>query len=662
MSVPPPADTTSSPSIKRRSASVASVPDAEVEIIEDDALVSVPGAHSRGAFSGAGIPSVDLPSLDPDVTDPPDADFEDDAPDLVVLGDDAPRSQTEEADFEIDAIMQKAVSDAEAFRKLRLYSKAVETLHIALEIDPGVLDVREKLFQVLVDSGDIEGAAHESVNVATVHLNLDDRDSAIQVLHNGLRLLPGNEPALQLLAEIGAPPPPGWGVAEPPRATATRRGVPDSVGKYSSAALPSYDLEEVSAADVVGTMSFDGVDDPFADLGDMPLPSFPLGEGDSGLGEHPAGAQKRAAPGVSADPGYASEAPTRGAPVGYGMPATSGAPVLGAEEEIYEVEPEYPADSDQAFASDAYAAEFASSQANYDAYRASLRPDGEGSAEGIEEVLEEAEFFAARGLFEDAKNILVDQLTRTPNHPLVLERLAEVEGALGHTSGSGTIDRSQLEPARKSDRVFDIAASLEALDALDARQTAGRQQFASQHDEVDVEQVFAKFKEGVKKQVADTDSATHYDLGVAYKEMGLLPDAVNEFELAAQDPMRECMCLAMIGMIHLEQNKLELAEAAYKRGLEARMKTVDQEMSLYYDLGNVMEMKQLPDEALYYFRRIARRDPGFRDVKDRLAALEPKQEPSSRARSGRDEEDFDRAFDELFDNPGAKAAVGKPRR
>jgi tetratricopeptide (TPR) repeat protein len=169
-------------------------------------------------------------------------------------------------------------------------------------------------------------------------------------------------------------------------------------------------------------------------------------------------------------------------------------------------------------------------------------------------------------------------------------------------------------------------------------------------DEVDVEQVFAKFKEGVRAQVAETDSATHYDLGVAYKEMGLLPDAISEFELAARDPSRECPCYAMIGMICLEQGELDKAAEAYKRALEAQNKTVEQEMALYYDLGNVYEMKHSPADALYFFQKIARRDPGYRDVKDRIAALQPEPaKPAPASRAVNDDDEFDRVFDDLFD-------------
>ncbi|MBM4361906.1 MAG: tetratricopeptide repeat protein, partial [Deltaproteobacteria bacterium] len=208
---------------------------------------------------------------------------------------------------------------------------------------------------------------------------------------------------------------------------------------------------------------------------------------------------------------------------------------------------------------------------------------------------------------------------------------------------------------RPSDRSFDIAASLDALDALDALDspatTVPRSQLG-QTEQVDVDQVFAKFKEGVRAQVSDSDSSTHYDLGVAYKEMGLLPDAISEFTLAARDPARECTCYAMVGMIHLERGDLERAAEAYVRGLAAPRKNVDQEMSLYYDLGTVYEMKGATDEAVYYFQKISRRDPGYRDVKERLEALRGSTEAGREiaARPIQNDEELEAAFDDLFES------------
>ena len=57
----------------------------------------------------------------------------------------------------------------------------------------------------------------------------------------------------------------------------------------------------------------------------------------------------------------------------------------------------------------------------------------------LESALEEAEFFATRGLYDDARTILEEQLARLPNHPLLVERLAELDAQeRGTPGGSGT--------------------------------------------------------------------------------------------------------------------------------------------------------------------------------------------------------------------------------
>jgi tetratricopeptide (TPR) repeat protein len=274
----------------------------------------------------------------------------------------------------------------------------------------------------------------------------------------------------------------------------------------------------------------------------------------------------------------------------------------------------------------------------------------------LEGVLDEAEFFIARGLYDDAKTILAEQLGRTPNHPLVLERLREVEEAMAAAgAGSQTIELSMLGDARPQTVENAMSASLDALDDMEPppESVAAVSAVGANVHSLDVDQVFAKFKAGVRAQVSETDSATNYDLGVAYKEMGMIKEALNAFQIAARDPHRECMCFAMIGIIYLEQNRLDEAAEAYVQALASTDKTVEQEMSLYYDLGTVYEMKGKEQDALYYFQKIARRDPGYRDTADRINTLSPSadmpvKQPSARAVN--DDDDFDRVFDDLFDS------------
>jgi tetratricopeptide (TPR) repeat protein len=270
--------------------------------------------------------------------------------------------------------------------------------------------------------------------------------------------------------------------------------------------------------------------------------------------------------------------------------------------------------------------------------------------EAIELVLEEAEFFTARGMMDDAKSILLDQWARTPNHPLLREKLNElgVHSLPGTMPGlGGSQETASPKPPSEGNIPLDIAASLDQMSARAG--IPGQPGFAGTEEQVDVDQVFAKFKEGVRQQVSDADSSTHYDLGVAYKEMGLLQDAAAEFELAARDPSKECMCFSMIGGIQLELGDLDLAADAFLRGLSSKQKTVEQEMNLYYDLGGIYEMTGNREEALYYLKKIARRDPAYRDVQQKIAALEPRlSKPPAVARGASDEDEFEKAFKEMF--------------
>jgi tetratricopeptide (TPR) repeat protein len=553
------------------------------DIVEEEDFDFDEAPMSKRSLSSA--PDVDIEEIQADGSGRP---FMTSAPDVEVEAEDLGVEEIAEAD---KAYSRKAVIDAESFRGLRLYSKAIETLRMALEGDPQSIEIREKLRDILSEAGDRDGAIGEMISLAAIHMDQGDRGAAENELYQVLEAEPGHATAFEMLEQLAAHDEAEQQAAEFTPYTdehydSTTTEVAESElsrdPQYDpEAPLPSYDLEEISAAAAIGD---DGLvyDEPFGSQRDATMDL----RGEEDLDDY------------LEDPG---------------------------EEATAEVQP-------------------------YQAVRsfASAAP-----IEGIEEALEEAEFFTSRGLVEDARAILVDALARAPNHPLLTERLRELDGG---TDGqqSGTHERTDPGQLTVDDRIFDLAASLDALDELEQATRSSRPPSSLRPvDEIDVDQVFAKFKEGVRSQISESDSSTHYDLGVAYKEMGLLPDAIGEFRIAAKDTRFECMCNAMIGMIELELGRFDDAADSYIRALGAAQKTIDQEMSLYYDLGNVYEMKGSNAEALYYFQKIARRDPGYRDVRDRIEALEPRR-PQAQVSAGhrqiQSDDELEAAFDDLFES------------
>lgn len=533
--------------------------------------------------------------------------------------------------------------DAETLRHARAFDRAAHVLAAGVHELPDARELREKLCDVLIEAGDQAGAVEHMLAFADHLAASGDVAGAARVLDEVLLLEPGQAHAVQMLASLGYTLPgdgyevdePGYGYGE--------YGAAADPGYDPSAPLPSYDLEEIGAEQAMGRLPGRGagqgsasaqLDEPFAS--EQPLPAFPIDDGPTELAVSPPAA---AAKGTSLPhPGAPPPAYAASQPVASHDPAAHAAPVA-----MY----------DPTGQAAPHAAAYDAGQVPPPAFEAPAP-----ASQFDEDALDEVEFFAAHGMFDEAFGILDEQLQRLPNHPLLLERRRELEAmaaaAAADAGQSGARPMSRAEPDTAEDRAFDIAASLDALDALD-QEAVSRAAVADDPRQVSVESVFEQFKAGVAAHVSESDAATHYDLGVAYREMGLLPDAISEFQLAARDPGRECVCQSMIGMIHLQLGNLDAAIDAFIRGLHAPQRTIEQELALIYEIGNAYDMRRSPEQALYYFQRIARVDPRYADprgsVTERIRRLETGAKPQARAVGAENlGADFDSAFDDLLDD------------
>ena len=191
--------------------------------------------------------------------------------------------------------------------------------------------------------------------------------------------------------------------------------------------------------------------------------------------------------------------------------------------------------------------------------------------------------------------------------------------------------------------LFQLSTGVDGLVDVTVDQEATTQVSEAQH-------LWNAAAQVLRAQVSEGDSSTHYDLGVAYREMGLLTDACQEFELAARDPVRQCMCFAMIGMIHADKNELLESIRAYEQALNAKLKNRDQEHSLHYDLGLLYERMGERKRALESMLSIERQNPDYRDVRQRVRDLRAIQSaPPSQSRAVNGDDEFDAVFNDLFE-------------
>ncbi len=279
----------------------------------------------------------------------------------------------------------------------------------------------------------------------------------------------------------------------------------------------------------------------------------------------------------------------------------------------------------------------------------------------MEQTLELADAYLVDGLYDQARAIISELQVTMPSHPLVLDKQREIEelaavssgvSAVAHPAVEAEIQRRESDPPEMEleyeelapgDEGFDFAEKL-AEELAEVAEIAPMDEGAEM---IDVETVFEQFKAGVAEQVSDDDSDTHFDLGIAYKEMGLLPDARREFQVAMGDPRRRCLCWTMIGLIYIEEGQPRDAIEAFQSGLESPEKTEAETTGLHYELGLASEAAGLDDQARLHYEFVFQREPGFREVGQRLQRLGG---PSG----GADDlllesmDDVNRAFDELI--------------
>ena len=304
------------------------------------------------------------------------------------------------------------------------------------------------------------------------------------------------------------------------------------------------------------------------------------------------------------------------------------------------------------------------------------------------EDLEEADFYHSQGLDDEASRIYRTILERDPHHKRASQALASIEG-IGETQPGPaepelpveTTLESQFDPASamevKSKLIvedsapedmggfFDIADELrtELADELD-----GEAELGGADGPVSFEEIFSQFKKGIEETLGDEEYETHYNLGIAYKDMGLYDDAIREFESGTRDPELAQDSFSLMAMCYVEKKEYESAVKAIEQALE--VSTQDTRTGLFYQLGEVRERQKLWSEAVDAYEQVQSNDPTFERIGEAILRVKasfsddaPEEDPNELSVGGemddmltdliREVEEMAReSSDETQDDPG----------
>ena len=141
-------------------------------------------------------------------------------------------------------------------------------------------------------------------------------------------------------------------------------------------------------------------------------------------------------------------------------------------------------------------------------------------------------------------------------------------------------------------------------------------------EEADFQDMLRKFKQGIAENVEEEDHQSHYDLGVAYKEMGLLDEAISEFQKALRAPSNRVPTYEALGLCFIEKEQYPMAATILGRALHEQGMSENQLIGVLYLLGRCAQERGQRDAAIEYYQRVFVVDIQFQDVSERLAAVE----------------------------------------
>ncbi len=256
------------------------------------------------------------------------------------------------------------------------------------------------------------------------------------------------------------------------------------------------------------------------------------------------------------------------------------------------------------------------------------------SLENIQEFIAEADFYSQQGLAPEAQGIYERILVIQPDNQEVKERLAKLLNITKPDKKAAPIKGKkedvdiEVKKGGASFKILEKKEEVEEGNFFDLSEELKEEMAAAsaapeskELKDMELSDIFHEFKKGVKEYLGDEDHETHYNLGIAYREMGLINEAIGEFQLAIKGSERFFDASSMLALCFKEKGMHQLAVTQLKRAIDDPRYNESEFLSLKYDLGVIYEEMGLMEEAYKAFIDVYGTDVNFRDVAEKMDKL-----------------------------------------
>jgi tetratricopeptide (TPR) repeat protein len=555
----------------------------------------------------AEIPQPEAPKLRPEI---------DTAPEDRVAAAAIVETQLDE---ETQKFIAQSLTDVDLFASYGLTQKAIGLLEAILRRTPNHTPTLEKLLDFVLGAGDDRRTAELAARLEEIHKERGDAAGAERFGELRRRFQRAAGLSDEEIAAAANPSAPAASVAAPPAA-----------GKETLEDLP-IPAEEMAEAPVSS-----GVPPP-----PKPEPSKPVHEVD--LSDEWASLLEQAAANdqPAAVPPIASAAITNGKEIA----SASHMPVSAAPEEFAISEFQIPVENPVAEQAPAAMAQVPALESSSDAADEAIEliPVQES---GKQELPPQPEIPAAtqpltpqpaapEEIALDQEYELVLSPEQEPQQPEPAPTAAAGPPKHAVPSGSQVLASDQFlaDLANEIDQlgIGELTPSFSEPAAKEnAPIAAAKAEAPASPAELDhLKEVFDDFRAEIGEMGAeDEDLETHYNLGIAFREMGLLEEAISEFQKVAKanekgKAFRYAMqCCTLLGLAFMEKGQPSIAAIWYERALHTPGVDAESTLALRYDLGVAQESANDLDAALKSFSQVYAVNIDYRGVADRIAALQ----------------------------------------
>ena len=474
---------------------------------------------------------------------------------------------------ELQRYVQQALTDVDLFSSYNLTQKAMDLLETVLKRAPGNPQALEKLLDMCLGAGNEKRTSELAAQLEAIYRDKGDAPRAERFadLHRRYSRAAGRAAEAPAAADQKAPPEFQIPVVE--------------VDLSAPAAPPEPAVQEVDLSDDWAAMANEVTAQPAE-----PEPA-------------PAVIEEQK-PAEAASPQFDIE----------GGPEPSEAEAA-APQAVSEPEPVAPVEFEMEVSAEPAMAEPAPVQAEPPALEIELEPEPspvETPAPIAEKAPEfELELTPAAPAPPSAQPPRASAPPPTPAKPGALADLAheleEVDFGLEPISAPGSTPEELQAPVSEEDMVV-----------------------AKGKSDNELKEVFDEFRAELGELEEDEDPETHYNLGIAYREMDLVEEAISEFQKVAKMVQNRkayrytMQCYTLLGLCFMGRQEPKIAAMWYKKALA--MPNLDQEsvLALLYDLGVAQETAGEPAAALDSFKQVYAMNIDYRDVASRIAELSPK--------------------------------------